>query len=149
MKKIVYTRADGGVTVSHPAIGAGEQITEEDALQRAFIPADAINPQVIEADDVPVDRTFRDAWTHDGANITVDMTKAVEIQKDRLRLLRAPMFADLDVAFIQALESGDAIAQADIANQKQALRDVTDDPAIAAATTPEELKAAIPSVLLP
>lgn len=79
--------------------------------------------------------------------IKVNMTKAVEIKKDIIRAERAPILAELDVAFMRAVEAGDAVAQADIAAKKQALRDATKDPAIAAAKTPDELKAVVPAAL--
>jgi len=79
--------------------------------------------------------------------ITVNMTKAVEIKKDMIRAERDPKLAALDVEFMRAVEAGDTAAQATISAQKQALRDATDDPAITAATTPEELKAVVPSAL--
>jgi Iap family predicted aminopeptidase len=79
--------------------------------------------------------------------ITLNMAKAREIQRDRIRALREPLFADLDVAYQRADENGDAEAKAAIAARKQALRDATKDPAIDAAKTPEELKAAIPDAL--
>ena len=79
--------------------------------------------------------------------IKVNMTKAVEIKKDIIRAERAPIMAELDVAFMRAVEAGNAAAQADISAKKQALRDATKDPAIAAAKTPEELKAVVPAAL--
>ena len=79
--------------------------------------------------------------------IKVNMTKAVEIKKDIIRAERAPILAELDVAFMRAVEAGDTEAQADISAKKQALRDATKDPAIAAAKTPEELKAVVPAAL--
>lgn len=79
--------------------------------------------------------------------ITVDMAKARDIQRDRIREMRAPVLAELDIAYQRADEQGDAEAKADIAARKQALRDATKDPAIDAAKTPEELKAVIPDAL--
>lgn len=79
--------------------------------------------------------------------INVNMTKAVEIKKDMIRAERAPLLADLDIQFMRAVEQGDADAQATIAAKKQALRDATSDPAITAATTPDELKAVVPTAL--
>ena len=79
--------------------------------------------------------------------INVNMTKAVEIKKEMIRQERAPLLADLDVQFMRAVEAGDTDAQATIAAKKQALRDATDDPAITAATTPDELKAVVPTAL--
>jgi len=76
--------------------------------------------------------------------ISVNMDKAREIKKDMIRAERAPMLEALDVAFMRAVESGDTTQQAQIAAEKQTLRDATDDPAIAAASTPEELAAVDP-----
>lgn len=61
-------------------------------------------------------------------SISINIPKAKEIQKDRWRALRTPLLAALDVQFMQALETGDATAQAAIVAQKEALRDVTDTP---------------------
>ena len=79
--------------------------------------------------------------------IKVNMDKAVEIKKDMIRAERAPKLEALDVAFMRAVEAGDAAKQAEIAAKKQALRDATNDPVITAAQTPEELKAAVPAAL--
>lgn len=79
--------------------------------------------------------------------ITVDMTKAREIKKDMIREEREPLFVKLDADFMKALESSDTAEQTNIATKKQALRDATDDPAIAAATTPDELIAVRPAIL--
>ena len=55
--------------------------------------------------------------------ITVDLTKAKEITKDRLRMEREPLLAAQDVAFQRALEtSADTAA---IVAEKQRLRDIT------------------------
>ena len=76
--------------------------------------------------------------------ITVNMDKAREIKKDQIREARKPMLEALDVAYMRAVESGDTTQQAQIAAEKQALRDATADPAISAANTPEELAAVDP-----
>ena len=76
--------------------------------------------------------------------ITVNMDKAREIKKDQIREARKPMLEALDVAYMRAVEAGDTTQQAQIAAEKQTLRDATADPAIAAATTPEELAAVDP-----
>ena len=88
---------------------------------------------------VPTDRTFRGAWTFNGNVVEIDMTAAREIHKDSLRAERAPRLAELDVAYMKALEAGTGAA--DIAAQKQALRDITDDARIAAAADADALKA--------
>ena len=87
---------------------------------------------------VPTDRTFRGAWQFNGAAVEIDMAAAKEIHKDNLRAERAPRLAALDVAYMKALEAGTGAAE--IAAQKETLRNITDDARIAAATTPDELK---------
>lgn len=79
--------------------------------------------------------------------IRVNMDKAIEIKKDMIRAERKEKLEALDVAFMRAVEASDTSAQATIAAKKQALRDATDDPAIASATTPDELKAVRPAIL--
>ena len=100
-----------------------------------------INGDVREASSlvVPIDRTFRGAWSFNGDAVEVDMTAAKVIHKDNLRAERAPRLADLDVAYMKALEAGSG-ADA-IAAQKTTLRDITADARIDAASTPDALKA--------
>eukprot|EP00919_Chromeraceae_sp_WS-2016_P030056 GHVR01071369.1.p2 GENE.GHVR01071369.1~~GHVR01071369.1.p2 ORF type:complete len:116 (-),score=31.11 GHVR01071369.1:453-800(-) len=100
-----------------------------------------INGDVREASslNVPTDRTFRGAWQFNGDAVDVDMAAALAIHKDNLRAERKPRLDALDVEYMKALEAGtgaDAIAA-----QKATLRDITDDARLAAATTPDELKA--------
>jgi len=88
---------------------------------------------------VPTDRTFREAWSFNEAVVEVDMTAAKVIHKDNLRAERAPRLAELDVAYMKALEAGSG-ADA-VAASKTTLRNITDDARIDAATTPDALKA--------
>jgi hypothetical protein len=68
--------------------------------------------------------------------IIVDINKAKDITKDRLRAERKPLLEAQDVAFQRALESGaDTFA---IVAEKQRLRDITKK--VDAANTLEELK---------
>ena len=55
--------------------------------------------------------------------IKINLDKAKEIQKDKLREARKPLLEKLDVDFVRALELGGDTAS--IVAQKQALRDVT------------------------
>jgi hypothetical protein len=68
--------------------------------------------------------------------IAINLDKAKDITKDRLRTERAPLLAEQDVAFQRALESG-ADTSAIVA-EKQRLRDVTN--LVDNVTTLEELK---------
>lgn len=69
--------------------------------------------------------------------ITINIDKAKEITKTRLRQEREPLLAAQDVAFQNALENG-ADTSAIVA-EKQRLRDITQ--LADAATTTDELKA--------
>lgn len=77
--------------------------------------------------------------------IIVNPDKAKAIWKDKWREARKPLLASLDIEFMKAVESADAAKQAEIAAQKQALRDVTQTEIVG--NTPEEIKAVWPSVL--
>jgi hypothetical protein len=68
--------------------------------------------------------------------IIIDINKAKEITKDRLRIKRKPLLESQDVAFQRALESG-ADTSAIVA-EKQRLRDITNK--VNAVNTLEELK---------
>lgn len=78
--------------------------------------------------------------------ITIDMSKARDIHRERMRQDRAPKLAALDIAFQRAVEAGESTAV--VVTQKRALRDVTADPAIDAAQSPEALKAVWPDCLV-
>ena len=69
--------------------------------------------------------------------ITVNLNKAKDITKDRLRAERKPLLEALDVQFQRALETGADTAA--IVTEKQRLRDITQ--LADQATTIEELKA--------
>jgi len=68
--------------------------------------------------------------------IIIDINKAKEITKDRLRVERKPLLESLDVAFQRALESN-ADTSAIVA-EKQRLRDITKQ--VDTATTLDELR---------
>ena len=61
-------------------------------------------------------------------SIRINIDKAKAIKLDQLRAERAPKLAALDLAFMRAVERGDLLAQASIAAEKQALREVTKQP---------------------
>ncbi len=71
--------------------------------------------------------------------VTIDMTKAKSIHKDKIREARIPKFQELDVEFTKALEAGTSTSE--IAAKRQALRDAPADSAIDAATDIAGLKA--------
>jgi hypothetical protein len=70
--------------------------------------------------------------------ISVDITKAKDITKDRLRVERKPLLEAQDILFMQAQESG--ADTSDIVTEKQRLRDITNQ--VNSMTTTTQLKAA-------
>ena len=138
---LILHRADGGVSILRPI--DGEDIAEEIAKWEASAPPEWLPATSIQAEeaDIPGDRTWRDAWAMQGGKIDVAIDKAKEVQKARLRAEREPKLAALDVQYMRAIEAKDNKLAAEIAAKKQALRDITADPRIAAATTTQELAA--------
>ena len=70
--------------------------------------------------------------------ITVNIGKAKDITKDRLRAERKPLLEEQDILFMQAQESGADTSA--IVTEKQRLRDITNQ--VDSMTTVEELKGA-------
>ena len=78
--------------------------------------------------------------------IGLDMSKAKDIHRDKVREARGPLLAAKDIEFTRAQETNaDTTA---IVAAKQALRDAPAAAAIDAATTADELKAAWDTTLL-
>ena len=70
--------------------------------------------------------------------ISVDITKAKVITKDRLRVDRKPLLEAEDILFMKAQEAGTSTSA--IVTEKQRLRDITNQ--VDSMTTTDELKAA-------
>jgi len=70
--------------------------------------------------------------------VNINIDKAKDITKDRLRAERKPLLEAQDVAFQRALEDGSDTA--DIVAEKQRLRDITNQ--VDSMTTIDELKTA-------
>lgn len=68
--------------------------------------------------------------------ININIAKAKEITKDKLRAERKPLLEKLDVDFIKAQETGADTST--IITEKQRLRDITNQ--VDSMTTVEELK---------
>jgi len=70
-------------------------------------------------------------------SITINLDKAKNITKERLRQERKPLLEEQDVLFMQAQESGADTTT--IVAEKQRLRDITNS--VDSCTTTDELKA--------
>ena len=115
MQIIIYTNFNGGVSVCTPT---GELPIEQ--VLAKDCPSGAI---IVDSDSLPNEHSdFFNAWELNGTTITVSLTKAKMITKDRLRAEREPLLVAQDVLFQRAQEaSADTSA---IVAEKQRLRDV-------------------------
>lgn len=102
------------------------------------LPTGALPIEEVQANDVPVgvqsfivdasslpeaDNDFFDAWEQTNGAVSVNLSKAKEITKRRLRFEREPLLVEQDVAFQRALEAGADTSV--IVAEKQRLRDLT------------------------
>ncbi|WP_425991395.1 hypothetical protein [Afipia sp. DC4300-2b1] len=155
---IVIKRADGGVSVmtllgdaleaANSAPDHLETIVQAEIAQwQKEDRADVVSWRVIPDEEIPTDKTFRAAWRDETPDLRIDldMDRCREIWKNKMRGSRARKLAALDVDVVRAIESGQSTAE--LAQKKQALRDVTKHPALAAARTPEDLKQVWPDIL--
>jgi hypothetical protein len=136
MPFIIYPQESGQVAVIIPAGDVQDAIKD--------VPANT--PYKI-VDSLDIDNDYFNAYDYSeepGAEVNIDKAKAIHL--DKFRAARAPKLAALDVAFMRAVEQGDATKQAEIAAEKQELRDITKTPL---PDTLEEIKAVWPSTLDP
>ena len=113
---IIYTNDNGGVSVCVPTGELDIQaVKEKDTPEHSII---------VDMDSLPnADNDFFDAWELQDGVVSVNLSKAKEVTKKRLRMEREPLLAAQDVAFQRALETGaDTTA---IVTEKQRLRDIT------------------------
>jgi hypothetical protein len=127
---IIFTNENGGVSVCYPT---GEVPIE--IVQAKDTPAGSI---IVENDSLPNEHSdFFNAWELNGTTVTVSLTKAKAITKDRLRIERAPLLIAQDVLYMRATEANQDTTA--IVAEKQRLRDITQ--LADQATTLDELKA--------
>jgi len=116
MNVIIFTNDNGGVSVCVPT---GELSLEEtkakDTPEHSIIIDDSFLPQA--------DNDFFDAWELANGAVVVNIEKAKEITKRRLRAEREPLLAAQDVLYMRALEAGQDTSA--IVAEKQRLRDIT------------------------
>lgn len=128
---IIFKNDMGGVATCVPT---GE--ISIDAVMNKDVPAGR-GARIVNMTDLPRDNDFYDAWEMDDTTVTVNLAKAKEITKKRLRAEREPLLAAQDVLFMRATEQGaDTTA---IVAEKNRLRDITN--LADSATTLDELRA--------
>ena len=113
---IIFENSNGGVSVCIPT---GE--LDIQAVKAKDTPSHSI---IVQESELPqADNDFFGAWELANGVVTVNLAKAKEITKARLRAQREPLLAAQDVLFQRAQESGaDTTA---IVAEKNRLRDIT------------------------
>lgn len=159
---VAISRVDGGLTVVR-ILEKGSYTIDDDYIQSIidkYVEGGCwINGQLpVSWRRVPndfvskdTDRTYRNAWkdTPGHSKPDHDMSKAREIQRIYLRMARLAEFCRLDNEYRIADETNNIQEKMRIGAEKQAFRDVTEDPRIEAAQTVEELKLLRLDYLLP
>ena len=117
---IIHTNENGGVSITMPTPEFLETNTIED-VKAKDTPDHSI---IVNREDLPnEDNDFFNSWELNNGVVTVNLSKAKEQTKERLRHERVSLLAAQDVLFQRALEaSADTTA---IVAEKQRLRDVT------------------------
>jgi hypothetical protein len=130
MQVIIFTNDNGGVSVCMPT---GE--LDINTVKAKDTPSHSI---IVDTADLPQeDNDFFNAWELANGVVTVNLDKAKELTRSRLRVEREPLLAAQDVLYMRALESGGLLDG--IVAEKQRLRDVTG--LVDACTTTAELRA--------
>lgn len=138
MKTIYYRQDNGsmGLLAFFNEAAISEKISQ---LEKDVIPFGEVTGQV------EIDHSFFDAYVvSQSGELSVNLEKAKEIQKNNWRAKRIPLLQQLDVDYMRAVERGDTTAQQDIAAKKQQLRDVT---LIELPDSLEGIKATLPEVI--
>jgi len=121
----VIERQDGGTSIYNGT----------DLEAWASVNGEPVSVREVSENEIPTDRTFRDAWTKD---LTIDMPKAREIQMAKIRKERDKALAALDIETLKGK---------DVQAEKQILRDLPQNFDLSVASTPEELKQLWPQEL--
>lgn len=130
MQVIIFTNDNGGVSVCIPT---GE--LEINAVKAKDTPSTSI---IVQDSELPqADNDFFNAWELANGVVTVNLDKAKELTKTRLRAEREPLLAAQDVAYMRAVETSSDVSA--IVAEKQRLRDVTG--LVDGCTTTAELRA--------
>jgi hypothetical protein len=135
-ERIIYPTANGGVAVVTPT---GELPIEE--LIAKVVPP-SVSYEIVDASEVPSDRTFRNAWVMGDCCIDHDLGLCKEIGHAMRRSARAEEFAPHDEVIAKQIPGVDAAA-AEAARQEIRDKYAAIQSAIGTAETPEEIKAAL------
>lgn len=135
MEKAIVYQQSGKTVILYPVSNSGLTVEE---IATKDVPTGVLY-KIINVSELPTDREFRNAWSCDAdMNLTIDMEKARDVWRDKIRIARKPKLAELDVQYMRAQEAGEDTSA--IVATKNKLRDFPAKPEITSASTVEELK---------
>ena len=127
MRVIVFERLDKGISIISP--------NKKTAIKNCIhsVP-EGLEYKIVDSSELQQDREFRNAWNYD---LSIDIPKAKEIQKDRLRAEREKAFKVNDDKRAVAVRRGEPVEEID----KEAERLCDIPQLVDACKTLEEIKA--------
>ena len=144
--RIIYTNPDDGmVIIIAPAYKSYQTDEETERKVIAQSVPEGVSYRLVTESEYEAEvaacsgRVFRDTWEDIEGTIQVNMSKARDVQMDKIRDVRNKELVALDVPFMKALEDGDTDAQATLKAKKQELRDIPQTFDLTT-DTPEQLK---------
>jgi len=114
MQRIVY-KTDSGISIIIPSLEALAAMTIEEIAAKD-VPA-GMEYTIVSVDDLPADRTFRDAWRQNGSGVDVDLPAAKTIAHTHRRTKRSEEFAPHD-RIIAAQIPGESASAAEAARSQ-------------------------------
>lgn len=135
-QRIVYENLDTGIVVLIPAPQALQSMTIEEIAAKDV--PEGVEYKIIDADKIPEDRYFRDAWKLNEKSVSVDLQKARKVKMANIRALRDKKLKELDIETMKGN---------DVQPQKQVLRDLPDTLDLTQITSVEALKEFVPDEL--
>lgn len=121
--KIVIAKnpKNGNLCVLYPANVNADERELMILAEKTFTPE--YERRIIQESELPEENLFFDAIEYD--NLQVNIDKAKKIRLEQYRKARVPLLEKLDIEFMRAVETKNDLLQQEIAQKKQALRDIT------------------------
>ena len=154
--KFLYTDAEGRVCIVHAlpkefiekVLGPLTKKQYRAHVLERSIPADATNVREITSDEVPTDRSYRNAWVlGEDKSVTHCPHKSKDILLAKVREERNKQLDATDKPVLMAIESGNTDELAGLKEHRQKLRDCTEGIKATEFKSLDEVKAAWPTIL--
>lgn len=161
MKHILYTRTDGGITITYNVLESEVEKEAEKVIDAWHNMPESPNIanwnslygeiktyRTIDAGLLP-DRLFRNAWfdNKDKEAVDVNMDKARSIHMNRIREMRDQKLTELDKELSKATEQNSVFDIQRIKVEKQRLRDIPQEFDLSLADSTDKLKSLWPDNL--